>query len=71
MVEDLLNCLALMAIHKDVKLDYEKILILYYVEYDNRLKLKNSLFLDSGSWHCDVCYSFDMYSIYYRYHYEL
>lgn len=49
MVEDLLNGLALMAIHKDVKLDYEKILSLYYVEYDTRLKLKNSLFLDSGS----------------------
>ena len=39
MVEDRLNGLALMAIHKEIKLDYEKILNLYCMEYDTRLKL--------------------------------
>ena len=39
MAEDRLNGLALMAIHKEIKLDYETILNLCCVEYDTRLKL--------------------------------
>jgi len=39
MVEDRLNGLALMAIHKEIKVDYETILNLCCMEYDTRLKL--------------------------------
>ena len=39
MVNDRLNGQALMAIHKDIKLDYEKILKIYSMKYSPRLQL--------------------------------
>ena len=43
MSEDRFNALLLLYVHRDIKLDYKKIIDMYAMSYPRRMVLKNSL----------------------------